>query len=128
MKTASTTLVLFALALVLAADAAFARRGAGDGGRPQRDRLEWSDPDTDNNCIIDSGEASAAIARVADHMREHFEDRNERVLENFDDDGDGKLTGEELERAQKIREHMLERREERRDRRCERMEKMRKNR
>lgn len=85
-----------------------------EGPRPPP-RPEWQDPDTNGDCLISDAEAEAAIERRAEHMRDIFEWHNERVLEHFDTDGDGALTGDELKKAQAARERRLERRKERRE-------------
>jgi len=72
----------------------------------------WQDPDTNGDGLIDDSEADAAIKRMTEQMRRHFAERNARVLEHFDKDGDGKLSAEELAQVQKVRECLQNRRRE----------------
>lgn len=87
------------------------------GDRPERPRPERVHPDTDGNGLISESEMEAAIERMANKMREGFKRRNERVVERFDADGDGELTGEELEKAKAVTERLRERRMKRRQKR-----------
>jgi len=87
--------------------AAFGQPGGPTGGGQ---RPEFQDPDTNGDCLIDDDEAQAVIDKTADRMRENFKRMNEQILNRFDEDGDGALTGAELDKAKEAREQLKQRR------------------
>ncbi len=105
---------LVALALTPSWSQADEKAGAGfragrEGGPRAERKGGWENPDTNNDMLVDEAEATAAIQKVTDRMREHFEQRNNKVLDRFDKDGDGKLSETEAQAAREMMEKRKER-------------------
>ena len=66
--------------------------------------------DADHNWVISDAEAETAKT----NMIERFRTRNAKVLEKFDADKDGQLTGDEIDAAKKAMEEVRQRARERR--------------
>ncbi len=60
---------------------------------------EWENPDTNGDMIISEEETQAAVAKMTERLKAAHAERNKRVLEYFDADGDGTLNEAELAKA-----------------------------